>query len=157
MVMKRNNPETVKARYNKHKSLGLCVKCVLPSIDGKTLCHKHQKYQALVCKSQPQEQKRKWAQEMLERTKALVFAAYDQKCSCCPETEIKFLTIDHVNGDGYLDKGKSKIWQRVKNEGFPPKYRILCMNCNHAMGIWGYCPHGTLPRQNTQHPANKIR
>lgn len=67
------------------------------------------------------------------------------KCSCdgCTVTHLEFLTIDHIEGGGR--KHRKEVNQHVyawliKND-FPPGFRVLCMNCNFAKGIYGFCPH----------------
>ena len=66
-------------------------------------------------------------------------------CACCSETRVEFLTIDHIeNGGTQLRKtvkGHKYITYWLRREGFPPGYRVLCMNCNHARGRYGRCPH----------------
>jgi hypothetical protein len=79
-----------------------------------------------------------------------VFAAYGNKCACCPETEPKFLSIDHIDGAGNQHRlevfGNKNVaglrfysWLRRNN--FPPGFQLLCFNCNLAKGHWGICPH----------------
>lgn len=68
-------------------------------------------------------------------------------CSCCGEDHEEFLTIDHVNGGGSAHRRSLKsrgghsfyLWLRRNN--YPKGFRILCMNCNFAYGMRGYCPH----------------
>ena len=63
-------------------------------------------------------------------------------CECCKEKHIEFLTIDHINGGGRKHRkevGNFFAW--VKRNNYPPGFRILCMNCNFALGKFGYCPH----------------
>lgn len=81
--------------------------------------------------------------------KVLCFMKYGgspPKCACCGEGEIKFLSVDHINGGGSKQKkelggagGKTYRWM-VKNN-FPPGFQILCHNCNQAKGAYGMCPH----------------
>jgi hypothetical protein len=84
------------------------------------------------------------------RVKAEVFAAYGGAvCACCGETEYLFLTVDHINNNGWAqrkelgDTGNGhafKSW--LKKNGFPPGYQILCMNCNFGKRMNnGVCPH----------------
>lgn len=77
-----------------------------------------------------------------ERLKREVVEAYGGQCSCCGESDIHFLTLDHVNGrqPGETKKGE-KMYRLAKREGFPKKYRALCQNCNSAFGHYGFCPH----------------
>lgn len=66
-------------------------------------------------------------------------------CECCNENKIEFLTVDHVLNDGALsrriDKGQRTIYRWILKNNFPSGFRILCMNCNLSIGVWGFCPH----------------
>ena len=78
------------------------------------------------------------------RIKELVFSHYGKECVCCGEKELKFLSIDHINGKGTKHrkeiKNQTYIWL-VKNN-YPKGFQTLCFNCN-----WGryknngICPH----------------
>ena len=73
-----------------------------------------------------------------------IINAYGGKCACCGESNQEFLAIDHVNGDGKKDRAKYKNHQLhsiIIKLNYPPKYRILCHNCNMSLGFYGYCPH----------------
>jgi hypothetical protein len=68
------------------------------------------------------------------------------KCECCGEMCYEFLTIDHILGEAPPKKtrrGSSGlhlyIWLRMN--GYPSGFRVLCYNCNCAIGNYGYCPH----------------
>lgn len=65
--------------------------------------------------------------------------AYGGRCVCCGEDWPMFLTIDHIDGDGWLEKGKGwHLYKRLKSQGWPKdKYQLLCFNCNSAKG---QCP-----------------
>lgn len=80
----------------------------------------------------------------------IVFAHYGNKCLCCGETEPKFLTLDHINNDGHMDRGPkrrltAKLLDRHRKiiaTNFPDTYRILCFNCNCGRERnGGICPH----------------
>jgi hypothetical protein len=69
------------------------------------------------------------------------------ECACCGESNIKFLTLDHVNNDGYLHRKQLKLTGHkilrwiIKNE-FPKGFQVLCMNCNFGKRMNnGICPH----------------
>lgn len=69
-------------------------------------------------------------------------------CACCGEDHFEFLSIDHINGGGSKHRrelkssGKSyNMYQWLRANNYPEGFRVLCMNCNCAMGLYGYCPH----------------
>lgn len=68
-------------------------------------------------------------------------------CNCCGEKEIKFLTIDHINGLSVEEKKHSRnrgghtFYSKLKKQGYPSGYQVLCYNCNCAKGFYGQCPH----------------
>jgi hypothetical protein len=70
---------------------------------------------------------------------------YGNKCACCGETIVEFLTIEHKNGQKGLPEHKKKSGGRAYKiaiqEYRPDLYEILCWNCNCARGRYGYCPH----------------
>lgn len=73
-----------------------------------------------------------------------VLDMYGRKCVCCGEPEQKFLTLEHRNGDGHLDRkqyGTGYMYQLAVKVFDPIKYEILCYNCNNAKGRYGICPH----------------
>lgn len=88
-----------------------------------------------------------WNRDYKRRIRLLVLAHYSggfMACSCCGEGTIEFLTIDHIAGGGRQHReqsGAHSICLWLKARGFPPGYRVLCMNCNHALGRYGFCPH----------------
>ncbi len=80
------------------------------------------------------------------RIRERLFAGYGGKCVCCGETKFEFLALDHVNGGGRQERktmSTQQIALRAIREGFPPEYRVLCHNCNQAIGWYGVCPHET--------------
>lgn len=84
-------------------------------------------------------------------------------CECCGETHIEFLTLDHIYGDGAkhkrslkLTKGcSSEVYRHLVKEGFPDGFRVLCFNCNCALGFFGYCPHGNVKVENREETDNE--
>lgn len=73
-------------------------------------------------------------------------AAYGGACNCCGETELAFLTLEHIGGGGGKHRrevgGQGKILTQLRRQGWPKdKYTVLCMNCNHAKKDGKPCPH----------------
>lgn len=78
------------------------------------------------------------------RLKALqAYGGTPPKCACCGEKEIKFLSIDHINGGGNYERKKLSRWvnQWLKTNNYPKGYQVLCFNCNLAKGFYKKCPH----------------
>lgn len=65
------------------------------------------------------------------------------RCACCQARELEFLGLDHINGGGRQHRKtiKKRWWDWLRSQGFPPGFRVLCHNCNQALGVYGYCPH----------------
>lgn len=90
---------------------------------------------------------RRW-QERLQAIKH-----YGGVCICCGETEPKFLTLHHANGDGKEHRlelvGKSVngagviFYRRLRQLGYPKDIllEVLCWNCHMAKDKYGECPH----------------
>ena len=79
-----------------------------------------------------------------DRIKKLVFEHYGEKCLCCGEDNITFLTIDHINGGGTKHRKKigMKICVWLFKNNFPDGFQTLCFNCNWGKHInGGICPH----------------
>lgn len=77
-------------------------------------------------------------------------------CACCGEKQTEFLCIDHVNpGAGSQQRresggGSILLCEWLKKNRFPLGYRVLCHNCNSAIGFYGYCPHQRANKEETQ-------
>ena len=61
------------------------------------------------------------------------------KCQRCDFSDIRALQIDHINGDGHLERkrnnGNNKkvyfsIAFRMNKEEAKKRYQVLCANCN---------------------------
>ena len=102
-------------------------------------------YLRAISKPGGMERKVKYQTDLRNKYRNTILDTYGPICSCCGESNRKFLTIDHVNNDGYLERKKHSglsLYPRIIREGFPDTIRILCWNCNtgryHNGGI---CPH----------------
>lgn len=86
--------------------------------------------------------------------KAAIYEAYGgYVCACCGESEPKFLSVDHVNNDGYECRKRGEhgsgyrlynwLWAQFQKTGkWPDGFQILCMNCQHGKARnGGICPH----------------
>lgn len=87
---------------------------------------------------QAQKDKRlRWKQETVDH--------YGGKCACCGETELVFLTFDHVDGGGRKHRESEKIGGHLllwlRRNGHPANFQVLCWNCNSAKHLLGTCPH----------------
>ena len=78
------------------------------------------------------------------KLKLAVIKHYGNKCKCCGEDNVLFLSVDHVNNDGHKMKrsDRQNINQWIKKNNYPKTLQILCYNCNlgkaHNNGV---CPH----------------
>lgn len=74
-----------------------------------------------------------------------VIRHYGGMCDCCSEDRFEFLALDHINGGGEqhrleVGSGAHMISWIIANN-YPPIFRVLCHNCNQAIGYYGRCPH----------------
>jgi len=97
---------------------------------------------------------KKTTQERTTQFKLEVFTHYSKEisdsdvpiCACCKYDDIRFLTLDHIEGRKHLPKKEQKLktlnlWRHIKKIGLPKGYQILCFNCNIAKSTSLYCPH----------------
>ncbi len=119
--------------------MGLCIRCsARKSLKNRVLCKICAERQVIIGRASRL------------KLKIDVFEYYGGcVCKCCGEDEIKFLTLDHTNGGGNNhrkeigNKGGYAMYLWVKKNNYPKGYRVLCMNCNLAIGAYGVCPHTT--------------
>jgi hypothetical protein len=102
-------------------------------------------------------QARKWRALNPDRTRPVqaraylklkneVMQAYGGQCTCCGETELAFLTIEHIRHDGAAHRqavgSSDAIYRDLRKRGYPKDgYTVLCWNCNMATARGGICPH----------------
>jgi hypothetical protein len=54
-------------------------------------------------------------------------------CVQCGFADHRALNLDHIGGGGEIDRnqpGSRTIYYRLKREGFPAGFQVLCANCN---------------------------
>lgn len=121
--------ESKKAYFKRRFEEGLCRHCNSQRLSDHHLCGDHKAYYANRARNE----------------RSQVLDAYGGKCRCCGETEPVFLAIDHVDNDGNVERRQGlragNLCRKIIKEGFPPKYQVLCHNCNAAKSILGICPH----------------
>lgn len=124
-------------RYRRLVDAGLCGLCKAPrSANRNSVCtacvEQHSTY--------------------ITQVKLDAFAAYGGAiCKCCGETELAFLSLDHVNDDGgahrrslNLPNGGYSFYLRMRRANYPndPPLQVLCMNCQFGRKhCGGVCPH----------------
>jgi len=88
--------------------------------------------------------KNRWARKMVILRH---YGGEHPECACCGEGGVVFLALDHIDGGGNThrkeikSKGGHTFYLWIVNNNFPKGFRVLCHNCNMAIGILGYCPH----------------
>lgn len=73
--------------------------------------------------------------------KAEVISHYGSKCQICDESDIRKLSLDHINGNGRqhrkevlkIDSGSG--FYKWVNDNKPDNLRLLCFNCNCKRAI----------------------
>lgn len=122
--------EDNRQRKFRYKEAGLCQWCgVYPPRTNLTTCEECEVRRKIVS---------------LE----IKLAAFDnyggRLCSCCGESNIVFLTIDHLdnNGSKHRKEITTTIFRWLRNNNYPKGFQVLCWNCN--LGKYyckGTCPH----------------
>lgn len=116
------------------------------------LCRRElQNQHPLSLESKAQQRDKRKLREAQLKEEVLTYYSKDQilGCSCqgCKIQNLKFLTIDHINGGGckhreeIKNQGGHKFYLWLKQQKYPKGYQTLCFNCNSAKGAFGICPH----------------
>jgi hypothetical protein len=119
-----------------------CKNIFLATRSDAKRCSECRKNWLVEYRKKPENKSRRSLQNRQLREK--LFAGYGGKCVCCGESKFEFLALDHVAGGGRKERSKlstQQISSRAVKNNFPPKYRVLCHNCNQAIGWYGKCPH----------------
>jgi hypothetical protein len=95
------------------------------------------------------EKEKERAKDRHKRNREAVLTYYGHKCACCGEGRAEFLAVDHINGGGTQQRKTGQysgyIGDWLVKQNYPDGYRLLCHNCNQALGFYGYCPHQAAP------------
>ncbi len=146
--------EKLKLNYRRRvaewKKSGLCTNCGKNKSPLETKCCKQCLDRATKKRVNNDQYKinRRLSKQKLKRQ---IMDYYGIVCVCCGESSIRFLTIDHIEGNGkehrqQLSKngtfGGENFYRWLRKNGFPVGFQTLCFNCNigksHNNNI---CPH----------------
>jgi hypothetical protein len=105
----------------------LCWNCQMATRYRKPCPHKHRRSES----------------DRYGRLKRRVMVAYGDRCACCHEDELWFLTIEHINHDGRRHRELvSNVYRDLRDRGWPKNgFTILCWNCQMATRYRKPCPH----------------
>lgn len=146
-ICKRKAVEREKRRRKRLIKAGKC-RCGANARRNKKSCQ--------ICANKDQLKKRRWQEKNpkynADYARKMWVEALDhyggRQCTCCGETEICFLTIDHIQRDGAEHRrqtgGKSgkNLAHWLKKNNWPDGFQILCFNCNCGRERNdGICPH----------------
>lgn len=139
-------------RYHKRqvivrKMQGICTSCGKnkPILTTKT-CQQclDKRASNRISRDETYENKRRSSRDQLKRQ---IMDYYGGNCVCCGESDLRFLTIDHINNNGKEHRkqgvgGGDNIYRWLRKNEFPKGFQTLCYNCNIARyRNGGICPH----------------
>lgn len=111
---------------------GLCASCGKAPRTYRSLCGRCNK----IMQARKQKQYRELRVQVLDH--------FGNKCGCCGESHRAFLNVDHINGDGRLERSRHDLCKMYRQvlAGLRPDIRLLCWNCNLGRERnGGICPH----------------
>ncbi len=92
----------------------------------------------LICASCRYQRQRLHIRFAQRQRRERVIAHYGGRCAVCGETELLFLNLDHIRGDGAAHRrqvgGGSKTYQWIERNDYPDGFQVLCHNCNWKKG-----------------------
>lgn len=73
------------------------------------------------------------------KLKVEILDAYGNECILCGETQREFLSLDHINGGGTVERYElgrkgTNFYAYLKRQGWPDGYCTLCHSCNQSLG-----------------------
>lgn len=134
-----------RSKYRERKNAGMCPNCgSAPPDDGYSKCSRCREYQDRWNATHYEALQDK-ARRMNEKYRNEAFQAYGSVCQCCGEDRVKFLSLDHINGDGQKHRARvgygTAMYASLKCENWPEGLQVLCFNCHMAKDFRGSCPH----------------
>ena len=98
---------------------------------------------------------KKHAKNVYNSLKLKCFELLGNKCACpkCPETNLAFLSVDHIDPKVKEPDSKrltgNELWRYIIGILDRSNYQLLCMNCNFVKRdkINYLCPHMTQKRE----------
>lgn len=124
----------------KRKNAGLCVYCGIKCDNNTLACTR--------CSNRRSQYDHngQYSKKKYQKLRNIIFNHYGGKCTCCGDTDHAHLTIDHINGGGYVHAklcgGYVALYRNIVEMSFPDIYRILCYNCNCGRSVNNnICPH----------------
>lgn len=106
-------------------------------------------YTKMASTAEGRQKLQKYGKDKRQRTRRRFIEKYGGKCACCGETNEGFLSLDHVNSDGHIERKRNTrsynqaLLSILENLPPDPRYQILCYNCNMGRQFHGdgVCPH----------------
>lgn len=88
------------------------------------------------------ERKKAYERELYNIEREKILEALGRVCKWCEFSDPRALQIDHVFGDGYIDKKNGsrghnyRYYRRLMAEpNFLERYQLLCANCNQIKRV----------------------
>ena len=133
--------------------MGICHVCGTETTSTNGLCKYHQMLHMRKWRENNKKKVKETQQSKQRKDKLIVINKISKGincCICCSEKDIKFLTLDHIHGDG-AEKRKETgsrggwmyySWLIANNFPEDHKLQIMCYNCNCAKrDNNNICPH----------------
>lgn len=146
--MPTNRKGYIRAFRAKMRKQGLCSVCCKSMDKPAGLCRDcTDRRNAYYRTDEGKEKRRVHRKGYRSRLRNAVLDGYGAFCKCCNEQDRRFLTLDHVNNDGNIERNgqhtcSHKQYTRLIEAGFPPHMQVYCYNCNMGKARnGGVCPH----------------